>query len=97
MWVAGLLLIFIWPLAARSHLRLYKHGVYANRSIRRWFKMRSDSIPWAEMRDEQQALGSVIDSFGRSLVLPGDADWVEPGTGMDDYEMVRVRDSDESE
>ena len=49
------------------------------------------SVPWKELSQSQVELAKILDSIGRSLVLPGDSDWIDPPSGEDDHVMVKPR------
>ena len=93
--VPWLLLAFfimpLWSIGARLHLRLWQRSVRAMQTLRRWFRLRDGSIPWQELSQSQVELAEILDSIGRSLVLPGDSDWINPPSGEDDHVMVRTR------
>ena len=72
-------------------LRLWQRSVRAMQTLRRWFRLRDGSIPWNELSESQVELAKILDSIGRSLVLPGDSDWIDPPSGEDDHSMVSVR------
>ena len=90
-WGLGLLMMVIWPIAARQHMRLYVRTSRAWRSVKRWFRLRDDSIPWAEIKDRQQRLAEMLIGMGDSFILPGDAEWQDPPTGQDDWQVVRLK------
>ena len=91
-WVLGFILILCFPAAARKHVQLYLRTVNAWRTVRRWFRLKDDAVPWRELQARQSGLAAVLVDTGDALVLPGDEDWEEPPTGVDDWEMVRTRD-----
>jgi hypothetical protein len=94
--VPWLLLAFVtmplWSVGARLHLRLWQRSLRAMQTLRRWFRLRDGSIPWNELSESQVELAKILDSIGRSLVLPGDPDWKDPLSGEDDHTVVRTRD-----
>ena len=73
--VPWLLLAFIimplWSVGARLHLRLWQRSLRAMQTLRRWFRLRDGSIPWNELSESQVELAQILDSIGRGLVLPG--------------------------
>jgi len=87
----GVILMFAFPLAARQHIRLYMRTCRAWAVVKRWHKLRDESVPWRAIRDEQVALAHLMAEIGLTFVLPGDADWVDPPAGKDDWEVVRRR------
>ena len=93
--VPWLLLAFIimplWSVGARLHLRLWQRSLRAMQTLRRWFRLRDGSIPWNELSESQVELAQILDSIGRGLVLPGDPDWKDPLSGEDDHSVVRTR------
>ncbi len=93
--IPWLLLAFIlmplWPVAARLHLRLWMRSVRAVHTVRRWFRLRDGSVPWEQLSETQVSLAGTLTQIGGSLVLPGDEDWTDPPSGMDDHHAVRVR------
>ena len=90
-WLLGLLLVFLFPYTARKHVQLYLRTVTAWRTVKRWFRLRDDSVPWTELREKQMALAMTLVGVGGTLVLPGDADWVDPETGLEDWQVVSRR------
>ena len=89
--VAGLILIFFWPLTGRANLVLHANASRSWRVIRRWKRWQDDSIEWDALRNEQLAIARILASLGDEMVLPGDAEWENPPFGVDDAEMVRMR------
>jgi len=93
--VPWLLLAFVimplWSVGARLHLRLWQRSLRAMQTLRRWFRLRDGSIPWNELSESQVELAQILDSIGRGLVLPGDPDWKDPLSGEDDHSVVRTR------
>jgi len=87
-WVLGLLLMVVWPVAARQHMRLYARTSRAWRGVKRWFRLRDDSIPWAEIKERQQRLAEMLLKMGDSFILPGDAEWRDPPTGQEDWQVI---------
>ena len=81
----------LWAVGARLHLRLWRRSVKAAHTLKRWFRLRSGSIPWKELSEVQMELAETLDGIGGNLVLPGDSDWEDPPTGEDDHTMVRIR------
>ncbi|HIF05063.1 MAG TPA: hypothetical protein EYQ80_06700 [Candidatus Poseidoniales archaeon] len=90
-WLLGLMLMLAFPLAARKHIQLYLRTVQSWRTVRRWFRLRDDGVPWAELREKQMALAQLLLEVGDSLILPGDAEWSDPSTGLEDWQVVRRR------
>ncbi|MED6297444.1 MAG: hypothetical protein VX828_04010, partial [Candidatus Thermoplasmatota archaeon] len=90
------LMVFIvllwWPISARLHLRLYARASRSWRALRLGIKLRSGSVDWDTLLQTHAGLAGELATIGSGLVLPGDPDWVEPQSGMEDWEMVRVRD-----
>ena len=95
MQINWLLLAFIlmplWSVAARLHLRLWRRSMRSLATLKRWLRLRRDEVPWDELAAEQLALAKELDEIGNSLILPGDKDWTPPTTGKDDYECVVLR------
>jgi len=54
-------------------------------------KLRSGSIDWDTLLKVHSGLAQELATIGSGLVLPGDPDWVNPESGMEDWQMVRVR------
>ena len=81
-----------WPISARLHLRLYARASRSWRALRLGIKLRSGSVDWDTLLQTHAGLAGELATIGSGLVLPGDPDWVEPQSGMEDWEMVRVRD-----
>ena len=81
----------LWAVGARLHLRLWRRSVKAAHTLKRWFRLRSGSVPWKELSEVQMELAETLDGIGGNLVLPGDSDWEDPPTGEDDHTMVRIR------
>ena len=91
-WVLlAFILMPLWSVGARLHLRLWQRSVRAMHTLRRWFRLRDGSVPWQELSESQIELAKILDSIGKSLILPGDSDWVDPPSGEDDHVMVRTR------
>ena len=89
-WVfLAFILMPLWAVAARLHLRLYRRSVIAFRTLKLWKRLRNREIPWDELSEEQRSLAVEIETIGNKLILPGDSDWVEPATGDDDLAVVR--------
>ena len=86
-------LIFLvwWPISGKMHLKLYSKLVQSWRMLKRWQRWRDKTLDWNLLQQRQQKIGSELISLGNSLVLPGDAEWVEPKTGNDDNLSVRYR------
>lgn len=89
--VLAIILIPLWPVAARLHLKLYRRSAKAIGKLKLWKRLRDDSIPWDELLEEQRSLAEQLDEIGQSLVLPGDSDWQDPKSGIDDYSQVVQR------
>jgi len=85
------ILMPLWAVGARLHLRLWARSVRAARTVRRWARLRDGSVPWNELSEAQRELAESLDRIGRTLVLPGDPDWTDPASGQDDHAMVRSR------
>ncbi len=91
-WVLlAFILMPLWPVAARLHLRLYRRSLKAIRTLKLWKLLRRDEIPWDELANEQIELATLLDNLGQKLVLPGDKEWTEPPTGIDDFSIVHLR------
>ena len=93
--IPWLLLSFIlmplWAVAARLHLRLWRRSVLSIRTLKRWLRLRDGDIPWDDLTRSQIELAELLVTMGNRLILPGDPDWTPPPTGLDDHEVVRVR------
>ena len=92
------LLVFIifmlwWPTSAKLHLKLYSRMVRSWRSLKRWSRWSDDEIDWDSLQQNQQSIAQQLTQLGDGLVLPGDPDWIEPKTGMDDFSVVSYRQS----
>jgi 1-acyl-sn-glycerol-3-phosphate acyltransferase len=86
-----LIFMYWWPNSAKLHLKLYGHLVRSHRSLKRWSRWSDDEIDWDSLQQNQQSLAQQLTQLGDGLVLPGDPDWVEPQTGMDDFSAVSYR------
>ena len=53
----------------------------------------NSSLNWEELQQNQRSIAQQLTQLGDGLVLPGDPDWVEPQTGMDDFSAVSYRQS----
>lgn len=89
--ILAFVLMPLWAVAARLHLRLYRRSVLSWRTLKLWVRLRGNEIPWDELSSEQRSLAEELDSIGNLLILPGDADWQEPASGIDDFEVVSAR------
>ena len=85
------ILIPLWSVSARLHLRLWRRSMRALSTLKRWKRLRRDEVPWDELTKEQLGLANELLDIGKSLILPGDSDWKQPATGKDDYECVKMR------
>jgi hypothetical protein len=86
-----LIFMYWWPNSAKLHLKLYAHLVRSHRSLKRWYRWSDDEINWDLLQQNQRSIAQQLTQLGDGLVLPGDPDWVEPLTGMDDYTSVSYR------
>ncbi len=93
--IPWLLLAFIlmplWAVSARLHLLLWRRSMLALNTLKRWARLRKGGVPWDELAESQLELAELLVSIGDPLILPGDKDWTPPPTGVDDFEVVRVR------
>lgn len=80
-----------WPVSARIHLKLYARLVRGWRDVKRWNVWKDEETDWASLVERQRDLAARLVSSGSGLVLPGDEDWVDPPTGMDDSSVVKMR------
>lgn len=83
--------LFWWPISARLHLRLYARASRSWRALKLGLKLRSGSIDWETLLQTHSGLAQELATIGSGLILPGDPDWVEPKSGMEDWQMVQVR------
>lgn len=90
---AGAFFVFMlfWPLSARTHMNLFARWVRAGRRLRQWRAWQDESKDWDRLVERQQELAARLVGLGAALVLPGDADWVEPAAGLDDGSVVYRR------
>ena len=88
-----LIFMYWWPNSAKLHLKLYANLVRCHRSLKRWSRWSDDEIDWEELQQNQRSIAQQLTQLGDGLVLPGDPDWVEPQTGMDDFSAVSYRQS----
>jgi hypothetical protein len=86
-----LIFMYWWPNSAKLHLKLYAHLVRSHRSLKRWYRWSDDEIEWDLLQQNQRSIAQQLIQLGDGLVLPGDPDWVEPLTGMDDFTSVSYR------
>ena len=61
------------------------------RDVKRWNVWKDEETDWASLVERQRDLAARLVSSGSGLVLPGDEDWVDPPTGMDDSSVVKMR------
>ena len=80
-----------WPTSAKLHLRLYARLVVKSRQLQRWKAWKDDEHNWDELVQRQRLLAGRLVGLGGDLILPGDADWVDPPAGKDDVESVKKR------
>ena len=92
--LVSIILVIWWPISARLHLKLYQRLSKSWKNLRLWFKLRSGQIEWEALTKAHQSLAIEMASIGDDLLLPGDADWVDPPAGKDDWEMVHFRASE---
>lgn len=85
------IVLFWWPISARLHLRLYARASRSWRALKLGLKLRSGSIDWDALLQTHSGLAQELATIGSGLVLPGDPDWEEPESGMEDWQRVRVR------
>ncbi|MED6297619.1 MAG: hypothetical protein VX828_04915, partial [Candidatus Thermoplasmatota archaeon] len=71
--------------------RLYARASRSWRALRLGIKLRSGSVDWDTLLQTHAGLAGELATIGSGLILPGDPDWVEPQSGMEDWEMVRIR------
>ena len=86
------LMIWWMPTAGKLQMKLYAKGTISWRRMRLWVKWKDTSFDWENLCSIQQDLASDLVKIGDGLILPGDDDWIEPGAGLDDFTMVRLRD-----
>ena len=72
-------------------MKLYAHLVRSHRSLKRWSRWSDDEIEWDLLQQNQRSIAQQLIQLGDGLVLPGDPDWTEPLTGMDDFTSVSYR------
>jgi len=89
----AVILMPLWAVAARLHLLLWRRSMLAVATLKRWARLRQGGIPWDELAESQRELAELLVDIGNPLVLPGDPDWNPPPTGVDDFEVVRIRSS----
>ncbi len=75
---------------SRAKEILKNAGVDENKKVNEWS---DDEIGWESLQQNQQSIAQQLTQLGDGLVLPGDPDWVEPQTGMDDFSAVSYRQS----
>lgn len=80
-----------WPISARIHLKLYARLVRGWRDVKRWNIWKDEETDWSSLVERQRELAARLVETGSGLVLPGDEDWVDPPTGMDDSSVVKLR------
>ena len=90
---SGMFVVFLlfWPLSARAHMNLFARWVRASRRLRQWRAWQDESNDWEQLVLRQQDLAVRLVGLGATLVLPGDEDWVDPGSGFDDVTAVHRR------
>ena len=92
--LVSFVLLLWWPISARLHLKLYGRLCKSWRNLRLWFRLRSGQVQWETLISSHNILAQEMASIGDGLVLPGDSDWIDPPSGKDDWEMVKLRSSD---
>ncbi|DAC14526.1 MAG TPA: hypothetical protein D7H86_02730 [Candidatus Poseidoniales archaeon] len=92
--LVSFVLLLWWPISARLHLKLYGRLCKSWRNLRLWFRLRSGQVQWETLISSHNILAQEMASIGDGLVLPGDSDWIDPPSGKDDWEMVKIRPSD---
>lgn len=80
-----------WPISARIHLKLYARLLRGWRDVKRWNIWKDEDTDWSSLVERQRVLAARLVETGSGLVLPGDGDWVDPPTGMDDSSVVKLR------
>lgn len=90
--VAFLVLLIWWPISGRANLVLHANATKSWRILKRWRRWNDSSIAWSELRAKQLSIASSLASIGDNLILPGDKEWTNPPTGVDDYNVVKYRD-----
>lgn len=89
--LVSLLVLFWWPLSARLHIKLYARASRSWRTLKLWFQLRSGVIDWDELLKTHDSLAEEMATIGDGLVLPGDPDWTNPESGVDDWQVVKSR------
>ena len=89
--LVGAIFFIWWPVAGRLHLKLFERLVVSYRGLRRWRLWKSKSYDWQALQDRQQAIATSLLGVSAGLVLPGDSEWADPSTGLDDYTAVVKR------
>jgi 1-acyl-sn-glycerol-3-phosphate acyltransferase len=89
--LVALLVLFWWPLSARLHLKLYERASRSWRALRLGIKLRSGAIDWDGLLVTHSTFASQMAKIGDGLVLPGDEDWVNPESGVEDWQVVHPR------
>ena len=89
--LAGIILLISWPLAGRANLKLHANATRSWRAIKRWKRWQDDTIEWDNLRAEQISIAKTLTSLGDEMILPGDDDWENPPTGIDDADVVKLR------
>jgi hypothetical protein len=85
-------ILFIWwPLSGRANLSLHANATRSWRMLKRWNRWNDGNIEWDMLYKQQLSIANTLVSIGDKLVLPGDADWINPATGIDDSDIVTFR------
>ena len=75
----------------RLHLKLYERASRSWRALRLGIKLRSGAIDWEDLLKTHSILASQMAKIGDGLVLPGDEDWENPVSGVEDWQVVHPR------
>jgi len=85
-------ILFIWwPMSGRANLSLHANATRSWRMLKRWNRWNDGDIEWDMLHKQQLSIANTLVSIGDKLVLPGDTDWTNPATGIDDSEIVTFR------
>jgi hypothetical protein len=86
------LILLLWcPVSGKLNLTLHTNATRSWRALKRYSRWKDDEIEWNDLRNEQENIAKKITSIGQGLILPGDPEWKNPPTGMDDAKVVSRR------
>ncbi|MDP6869152.1 MAG: hypothetical protein QGI21_00050 [Candidatus Poseidoniaceae archaeon] len=85
------LMLWWMPTAGKLQIKLYTRGTIAWRRLKLWVIWRNPKFDWDRLISTQNKIAEKLTNIGNSLILPGDADWVDPDLGLEDWTRVFER------